>query len=75
MFRALSLVLAIGLTSAVFAKADQLGCTVLLCTNAGPPPSQSIPESVQPETTAYWMTENGNRLAAMPRGGWRPLHA
>ena len=59
MSRALLLALAIGLTLTPSAKADQLGCTVLLCTSPGAPPGQSIPECVQPMTTAYWMGENG----------------
>jgi len=41
------------------AKGDQLGCTVLLCTSPGAPPWQSIPECVQPVTTAYWMAQPG----------------
>jgi hypothetical protein len=59
MLRALSLALVLGLTTAAAVKADQLGCTVLLCTSPGAPPWQSIPECVQPVTTAYWMAENG----------------
>lgn len=47
-------------------KADQLGCTVLLCTSPGAPPSQSIPECAQPVTTAYSMAENSMGTAAMP---------
>ena len=48
-----------GLTIAAPAAADQLGCTVLLCTSPGAPPWQSIPECVQPVTLAYWMAANG----------------
>ncbi len=48
-----------GLTLSSPVAADTFGCTVLLCTSPGAPPWQSIPECVQPVTTAYWMADHG----------------
>ncbi|MGH9676190.1 MAG: hypothetical protein ACRD36_03730, partial [Candidatus Acidiferrum sp.] len=59
MSRSAFIALFVGSTISGSAVADQLGCTVLLCTSPGAPPWQSIPECVQPMTTAYWMAENG----------------
>ena len=58
-----------GLTIAAPAAADQLGCTVLLCTSPGAPPWQSIPECVQPVTLAYWMAANGMGWPQCPEAG------
>ena len=46
MSRTILIGLVAGLTIAAPAVADQLGCTVLLCTSPGAPPWESVPECV-----------------------------